>query len=95
MSGELSYSEVAVLVADAIADERQRCAEIAQLCRICGYPELAAQEIRSGASFSEIRQRLQQRRPADDIMLTQERDLDAELRAAAEERFKAQAGVAS
>ena len=52
--------------ASATADARTQAGEIAALCALAGYPDLAAEHIKSGASLDVARQSLQMRRAADD-----------------------------
>jgi capsid assembly protease len=51
--------------ATAIAATRETAGEIAALCALAGYPEIAAEQIRAGASIDGVRQLLQARQAAD------------------------------
>jgi ClpP class serine protease len=49
----------------AVAATRETAAEIVALCSLAGYPDLAAEQIRSGATTDSVRRLLQQRRAAE------------------------------
>ncbi len=49
----------------AVAATRETAAEIVALCSLAGYPDLAAEQIRSGATTDSVRRLLQQRRAGE------------------------------
>lgn len=83
----------------AVAAARSQAGEVASLCALAGYPDMASEEINAGTSIEAVRQRLQQRRAADDTK-RQVEAIDttakpasstvAEVTAAANARFAAQ-----
>ena len=55
-----------VVPLSAVTDARAQAGEIAALCSLAGYPELAAEQIRAGASVEAVRALLLTRKAADD-----------------------------
>jgi signal peptide peptidase SppA len=87
--------------ATAVAATRETAGEIAALCTLAGFPELAAEHIRSGASVEAVRQLLQARKASEtaarhvetiDTTARPATTVGAELAAAANARFAAQSG---
>jgi hypothetical protein len=86
--------------ATAVAATRETAGEIAALCTLAGFPELAAEQIRSGASIEAVRQLLQARQASAaaarhvetiDTTTRPATGIGAELAAAVNARFAAQA----
>jgi signal peptide peptidase SppA len=86
--------------ATAVAATRETAGEIAALCTLAGFPELAAEQIRSGASVEAVRQLLQARQASAaaaravetiDTTARPATSVGAELAAAVNARFAAQA----
>ena len=86
--------------ATAVAATREAAGEIAALCTLAGFPELAAEQIRSGASIEAVRQLLQARQASAaaarhvetiDTTTHPATGIGAELAAAVNARFAAQA----
>ena len=87
----------------AVAATRESAGEIAALCSLAGYPDLAAEQIRAGASVEAVRRLLQSRKAADAAARQVEtidvgaikpgRNLAVELEEAARQRFAAQRGT--
>jgi capsid assembly protease len=86
--------------ATAVAATREAAGEIAALCTLAGFPELAAEQIRSGASIEAVRQLLQARQASAaaarhvetiDTTTRPATGIGAELAAAVNARFAAQA----
>lgn len=85
----------------AVADTRSQAGEIAALCALAGYPEMAADEIKNNAPLDQVRQRLQARQAAaqsqrqvetiDTTARSAASSVGADLTAAANVRFAAQA----
>jgi ClpP class serine protease len=86
--------------ATAVAATRETAGEIAALCTLAGFPELAAEQIRSGASIEAVRQLLQARQASAaaarhvetiDTTTHPATGIGAELAAAVNARFAVQA----